>query len=308
MNRRSSEISYESPISKRGIDMEFMNLDHLLRDGIDMHLHPGPSAGPCRFDAIQAAQQAQQAGMKAIVLKSHAYTAAVAIIVSQLVPGIKVIGSICLNYEVGGLNFHAVQNAVGLGAKVVWMPTFSAANSINKMRALGLPLEGEGISLLDGSGKLVPEMERILSIIKENDMVLATGHISPKETFVLIQEAHRIGIRKMVITHPTDKEFAENHFTIDDLKKLAAMGAFIEFTLIGILPNEFCRDPALIAQTIKTIGPQHCIVSTDLGQPQNPLPVEGMRLFIATLLHHGITQNEVELMIKSNPEMLLDLD
>ena len=288
--------------------MEFINLDHLIRGSIDMHMHPGPSAGPCRFDAIQAAQQAKQAGMKAIVLKSHSYTAAVAIIVSQLVPDIKIIGSICLNYEVGGLNFYAVANAAGLGAKVVWMPTFSAVNSINKMRALGLPLEGEGISLLDESGKLVPEMERILSIIKNHDMVLATGHISPRETFVLIKEAHRIGIRKMIITHPTDKEFAENHFTIHDLQELATMGAFIEFTLIGILPNEFCHDPAQLAQTIKTIGPEHCIVSTDLGQPQNPLPVEGMRLFIATLLHHGITQNEVELMIKSNPAMLLGLD
>jgi hypothetical protein len=288
--------------------MEFINLDHLVRGSIDMHMHPGPYAGPYRFDAIQAAQQAQQAGMKAIVLKSHAYTAAVAIIVNQLVPGIKVIGSICLNYEVGGLNFYAVLNAAGLGAKVVWMPTFSAANSINKMRDLGLPLEGEGISLLDEAGNLIPEMDRILSIIKKNDMVLATGHISPQETFVLIEEARRAGIGKMVITHPTDKEFAENHFSIDDLQKLAKMGAFIEFTLIGILPNEFCHDPAVTAQTIKTIGPEHCIASTDLGQPQNPLPVEGMRLFIATLLRHGITQNEVELMIKSNPAMLLGLD
>jgi hypothetical protein len=246
--------------------------------------------------------------MKAIVLKSHSYTAAVAIIVNQLVPGIKVVGSICLNYEVGGLNYHAVQNAAGLGAKIVWMPTFAAANSINKFRELGLPLEGEGISLLDGSGKLVPEMGRILSIIRDNNMVLATGHISPREAFALIKEAVNAGIKKMIITHPTDKEFGENHFTIDDIKELAAMGAFIEFTIIGILPNEFCHDPAQLAQTIKTIGPEHCIVSTDLGQPQNPLPVEGMRLFIATLLRHGLTQEEVEMMIKSNPAKLLDLD
>ena len=288
--------------------MEFINLDHLIKDSIDMHMHPGPSAGPCRFDAIEAAQMAQKAGMRAIVLKSHAYTAAVATIVSQLVPDIRVIGSICLNYEVGGLNYHAVRNAAGLGAKVVWMPTFSAINSINKFRNLGLPLEGEGISLLDNTGKLVSEMERILSIIKDNNMVLATGHISPQETFMLIKEARRAGIGKMLITHPTDKEFGENYFTIDDLQELAAMGAYIEFTLIGMLPNEFCHDPAQTVQTIKTIGPEHCIVSTDLGQPQNPLPVEGMRLFIATLLHHGITQKEVELMIKSNPAELLDLD
>jgi hypothetical protein len=288
--------------------MEFINLDHLIKDSIDMHMHPGPSTGPCRFDAIEAAQMAKNAGMKAIVLKSHAYTAAVASIVSQLVQGINVIGSICLNYEVGGLNYHAVQNAAGLGAKVVWMPTFCAANSINKFRALGLPLEGDGISLLDKSGKLVPEMERILAIIKKNNMVLATGHISPQETFALVTEAQKRGIKKIIITHPTDKEFGENHYTMDDLLKLAGMGAYIEFTLIGILPNEFCHDPAQIAQTIKTIGPEHCIVSTDLGQPQNPLPVEGMRLFIATLLHHGITQKEVEMMIKWNPAKLLDLD
>ena len=289
--------------------MEIVDIDKLVTGSIDMHMHPGPAAGPCRLDAIEAARQAQQAGMKAIVLKSHAYTAAaVAIIVNQLVPGIRVIGSICLDYEIGGLNYHALENSGALGAKVVWMPTFSSTNSINKMRALGLPLEGEGFSILDEAGKLVPEMERILSQIKKYDMVLANGHISPPETFALVQEAQRVGIKKIVITHPTDKEFAEKLLSIEQLQKLAKMGAFIEFTLVGMLPSEFGHDPANIAHVIKTIGPGRCIISTDLGQPQNPLPVEGMRLFIATLLHHGITPEEIELMVKVNPAELLDLD
>jgi len=289
--------------------MDFINIDHLVRGSVDMHMHPGPAAGPCRVDAIEAARQAQQAGMRAIVLKSHSYTAAaVAMIVNQLVPGIRVFGSVCLDYEIGGLNFHALQSAAMLGAKVVWMPTFSSANSINRMRGLGLPLEGEGISLLDKAGRLVPEMERILSTIKKHNMVLATGHISPREIFSLTKEAQRIGIKKIVVTHPTDKEFAEKLLSLDELKQLAEMEVFIEFTLVGMLPNEFCHDPAQITKIIKTIGPEHCIVSTDLGQPQNPLPVEGMRLFIATLLHHGMTQKEVELMVKVNPAALLDLD
>ena len=84
----------ELQFQKRSVIMEFISLDHLIKDSIDMHMHPGIGAGPSRLDAIQAAQQAQQAGMKAIVLKSHSYTAAVAIIVNQLVPDIKVIGSI----------------------------------------------------------------------------------------------------------------------------------------------------------------------------------------------------------------------
>lgn len=288
--------------------MDFINIDHLLSGSIDMHMHPGPAAGPCRVDAIEAARQAQQAGMKAIVLKSHSYTAAVAVIVNQLVPGIRVFGSVCLDYEIGGLNFHALESAAMIGAKVVWMPTFSSTNSINRMRALGLPLEGEGITLLDKTGSLVPEMERILSIIKKHNMVLATGHVSPRETFAVIKEAQRVGVKKIVITHPTDKEFSEKICSIDELQQLAKMGAFIEFTLVGMLPNEFCHNPAELARTIKTIGAERCIISTDLGQPQNPLPVEGMRLFIATLLHHGISQNEVELMAKVNPATLLDLD
>jgi len=134
--------------------MDFVNVDHLLKDAIDMHMHPGPGA-MCRLDAMEAARQALQAGMRAIVLKSHPGGVAVANMVSQLVPGIKVIGSVTLNYEVGGLNPYAVSNAAMYGAKVVWMPTFASSNSINKMRALGLPLQGAGISLLDKDGKLV---------------------------------------------------------------------------------------------------------------------------------------------------------
>ncbi|OGN88525.1 MAG: hypothetical protein A2158_08480 [Chloroflexi bacterium RBG_13_46_14] len=287
--------------------MSFINVDKFVAGSIDMHLHPGITKGPARVDVIEAAQQAQQAGMKALVYKSHSYTAAVATLVDRMIPDIKIFGSICLNYEVGGINIHAVENAVMLGAKVVWMPTFSSANSIDMMRAQGLPLKGEGFSILDKSGKLVPEMELILSLIQKNNMVLATGHISPREIFVLVEEAQRIGIKKIVITHPTDKEFMEKVLTIEEMQQLAKTGVFMEFTIIGILPNEFCHHPADLVKIIKSIGAEHCIVSTDLGQPQNPLPVEGMRLFISTLHHHGTTPEEIELMVKVNPAGLLDI-
>jgi hypothetical protein len=288
--------------------MMMFDIDELVRGSIDMHMHPGPTGGPCRLDALEAARQAKQAGMRGIVLKSHSYTtSAVAIIVNQLVPDIHVFGSVCLDNEIGGLNPHAVENGAMLGAKVVWMPTFSSTNSINKMRALGLPIKGKGLSLLDDTGKLVPEIKPILTIIKERNMILATGHISPQETFILLNEVKKIGIKKFIITHPTDTEFSEKHFTTDELHRLTKMGAFIEFTLVGLLPNEFCHNPAQITQAIKDIGARHCIISTDLGQPQNPLPVEGMRLLIATLLKHGISKEEVELMAKRNPAILLGL-
>jgi len=70
--------------------MQNPNIDELLSGSIDMHVHPGLVRGLSRIDTIEAARQAQQAGMKAIVIKSHIYpAAAVAVIVNQMVPNMK---------------------------------------------------------------------------------------------------------------------------------------------------------------------------------------------------------------------------
>jgi hypothetical protein len=286
------------------------DIDELLRGSVDMHLHHGPVAGPCRFDALELAEQAKQAGMRGIVLKDSGYpNAAMATLIRRLVPGLEVMGSLVLNSDCGGLNYHAVQASAMLGARVLWMPTHSSSNSIKTFRALGIPAEGDGISLLDAEGKLVPEMDRILSIVKKYDMVLASGHISPAESFALVEGALKAGIHKLVITHPLDKEFSDEVPTMDELKKLAGMGAFIELTFVCHLPTEFCHHPAHTVEAIREIGAERCIISTDLGLfTFNPPPAEGFRLFIATLLRNGITPEEIELMAKVNPAALLGLN
>ena len=286
-------------------------IDELHQGSIDMHVHHGPdSLAPRRVDALEAAEQAEQAEMRAIVLKNHHYpTAPLAIIVEQLVPEVKVFGSICLDFEVGGLNFHALEYSAELGAKVVWMPTTSSANSRAKMASLmGKTWEGEGFSILDTKDELVPEIGRLLSLVKEYDMVLANGHISPAETFALVEAARKKGILKLVITHPLDIELFDKALSLEDLQRLAQMGAFIEYTFVGLLPNTFRHDPAHVASVIKSIGAEHCIISTDLGQAPNPPPAEGMRMFISTLLKKGVTAREIELMAKVNPAKLLGLD
>ncbi len=286
-----------------------IDLDMLLNGAIDMHLHPGPDAFKCRVDALDAAKQAKQAGMKAIVLKNHFYpTAPLAKMVNELVPDFKVFGSICLDYELGGLNASAVEYSGKMGARVVWMPTFSSLNSRSKMRGLGLQVEGDGFSILDGKGRLVPEIDPILKIIKRYDMVLANGHMSPAETIALEAAARAIGINKFVITHPMDHEFVSQAFTKEELVQLARNGAFIECTFIAFLASEFRHDPAHMVDLIRSAGVGQCIMSTDLGQSFNPLPVEGMRMFIVTLLKNGITEDEINVMTKTNPAKLLGLN
>ena len=51
-------------------------------------------------------------------------------------------------------------------------------------------------------GKVVPELDEVLRIVKEYDAILATGHLSPEEIFVVVDHAKNMGINKIVINHP----------------------------------------------------------------------------------------------------------
>ncbi|UCD07997.1 MAG: hypothetical protein JSU79_06465 [Dehalococcoidales bacterium] len=287
--------------------MQIPNLDELLSGSIDMHLHVGPDEMPTRVDALDAAEQAADVEMKAIVLKNHSYpTTPVAVTAQDIVPEVKVFGSVCLDYEIGGLNIGTLERQAQFGAKVVWMPTFSSTNSREKMRKLGLNLEGEGFSILDDNGKLVKEIDPILEIVKKHDMVLASGHMAPEEIFALVEEAKKKNIEKIVITHPSDGEFIEKTLSIEELRRLAGMGALIEQTIVTLLPTEFCHSPRERVELIKEIGVEHCIMSTDLGQYWNLPPAEGMRFFMAILLRNGLSEKDIEVMAKVNPSKLIN--
>ena len=278
-------------------------IEKLLSGSIDTHLHHGPDPRvERRVDALQVSRQAQEAGMRAIVLKSHEYpTAPVAYVLNQLVSDITIFGSICLDFEVGGLNVYALEASAKLGAKVVWMPTFTSANDI-KINSGG---DG-GISLLDSNGKLLPIIDEILNIIKNYQMVLATGHISSLETFALVERAIKKGISKIVITHPLWPRGGAK-LGLMEQQRLAKEGAFIEHCFGNTMPFPDRLDPMKIVEAVRAVGAEHCVMSTDLGQAYNPAPAEGMRMAIGTMLKCGLSEREVELMVKVNPATLLGL-
>ena len=85
-------------------------------------------------------------------------------------------------------------------------------------------------------------------------------------------------------------------------------GTIIEHCFSHTLPLMDGLDPMKIIEAARTVGVKHCILSTDLGQAFNPTLAQGMRMMIATMLELGLTEKEIELMIKVNPAKLLDLD
>ena len=61
------------------------------------------------------------------------------------------------------------------------------------------------------------------------------------------------------------------------------------------------------ARAIRSVGPEHVIMSTDLGQPGNPLHPDGFGAFIAAVRAAGVSRRGLDLRTKENAAKLLGL-
>ena len=72
-----------------------------------------------------------------------------------------------------------------------------------------------------------------------------------------------------------------------------AAGAMMNYTSGEILPRWWRVSVEDFAATIRRLGPQNVLISSDCGQLHNPPVVEGIRLTIQLLLEEGFTEHEV---------------
>lgn len=258
--------------------MSHMANKDLIAGFIDTHLHTSPDIKPRILNDIEAVHDARNEKMEAIVIKSHVESTAGRAKIAEIITGFKVIGGICLNSSVGGLNPDAVKVTVGLGGKIVWFPTISAPQiSIN-----------------------YENTEDILNLIAENNLVLATGHLKPDDIFKLLDYAKSTGIKKIIINHPLTGVVGAS---IDEQKKMAKY-TYLEHCFVACMEKHDNLDPEIIADAIKEVGAKKCIMATDFGQAHNSRPVKGMKMFVNYMLEYGIKESDVNKMCLENPSKL----
>lgn len=290
--------------------------DTILNGAIDIHIHVGPDYMPRYADAITLAEEARDAGMRAIVVKCHlTSTVGAAAAACQAVPEVKTIGSISLNNTVGGLSPRSVKAAVLSGAKVVWLPTTDAQYAMDKAHQghwIGHYVNGSNfgydcvrLSVLDQNGQLLEEVKEIVRICKEYDVLLCSGHIGPDECLALTAYAKEIGFDKVEITHAN--AWVED-FTIPVLQQLVANGAMISCSFGAMAPHNGREDPQEVVDIIHGVGAEHVVLMTDYGQVNAPSPAQGMRVYYFLMKKYGITDAELDLMMRKNPAYLLGLD
>jgi hypothetical protein len=269
---------------------------------IDIHVHSAPDSTPRSIDAIDLARMAKSRGIRGIVLKNHYEpTASLAYVVRKEVPGIEVFGGVDLNLSVGGMNPSAVEHmaaTTGGFGRFVWMSTFDSEAQVRYSR------QDRPFVRISQNGELLPETRRVIALIAKQNLVLATGHPTAEEALMEVREGKAQGVKHMVVTHAM---MSPIHMSDAQMLEAAKMGAYIEFVYNGLIGSykEFTFKD--YARAIRYVGPEHCILSSDMGQPANPMHPDGLVLLFKGLEEQGITPAEINRMAKENPASLLGL-
>lgn len=291
--------------------------EELIQGAYDLHVHSAPDVMPRKMDDLEMAERIQKSGMKGYALKSHYFcTADRAKLINKLYPNVNAVGTITFNNSVGGLNPIAMEMAARAGAKLVWMPTCDSTNEQGflksskhdklpywaklQMELIEQGITSQSISILE-NGQLKKEVFDILDTIAKFNIILTTGHLGKAETFALVKEAVQRKVEKIIVTHP---DFPSTYYTKEEQKELADLGAYMEHCFTTPYTNKTTWEN--VFEQIRYVGPERCTLATDLGQPVNPYPDEGMLMFANKLVENGFTSDEVKQMTIFNPTQLVE--
>ena len=278
-----------------------------LNGVIDMHVHTAPDVCQRTCNDLELTAAAVHAGARAIVIKGHhCATVARAALCNAYNRStfdsnpFVMYGGLALNYEVGGLNPKAVQTALEMGAKVIWLPTVDAENDRRKHGRSG------GIRMTDDRGVPTSELRRIFTLIKEYDAVLATGHISPNEIRCVVDSARNIGVRKVVLTHP---EYWVVDMSLESQKELVLdYDVILERCFMQPLKSgKWISNAERNLDAIRKLGAENSILSTDCGNPATPPWEISMQQYLQFMADHNVSQEKLRSMVQTTPARLLGL-
>ena len=297
----------------------------------DLQVHAGPDLFKRIADDEDIAIACRNAGMTAICIKGHALnTSRSAYFVSKHVPGIDVFGGVVLNWSVGGIDSASAIASFEIGGKAVWMPTYDAKCHADYFGMTGtyathdLPpeerlAEGHGGSHLDfvvkgagdkpgisvtEDGELTRSAIEVIEVVKEYNGFLGTSHISVDEIAAIIRYVRKTGHVNVLITHPLYKV---PNCSPAFLKEICGGGVYAELCTGIIWPTVSNRTVDDQVEVIRTIGAEQCILSSDGGITYGSMPHDMLRVHARLLSNAGITNEELDVMMRVNPRRALSI-
>lgn len=285
----------------------------LLDGAIDLHVHPGPSPFPRRISVHEAVTQAAAAGFRAIVVKSHHHSMVTDVLALQAAMElpIPVFSGVALNDHVGGINPHVVDLTLKMGGRVVWFPTISSDKHIHEHEGLKFPtstkplLPPSPVRVRDADGNLLDEVREVIALIRDEDGILAGGHLPVDDVDAVVTAAQEMGVERMLIQHPNFVVGA----TPAHAKRWSELGAVIEHSLCMYDDRStfYHWEIDVMLEYIRAVGPERTALVSDLGQKNNPLPVQSFDRIIGLLSKAGVDDTALVQMLRDAPARVLGI-
>ncbi|MDP7079839.1 MAG: DUF6282 family protein [Candidatus Undinarchaeales archaeon] len=279
----------------------------------DIHVHAAPSLFPRATDAFELVRLCRDAGMGGVVLKSHhGSSVEVATLARERYPDIIVYGGVTLNNFTGGLNPAAVECALALGGRIVWLPTIHARHHIERFEGQAMSPShtthaslgaGKGLTVLDRSGELLPETRTIIDLVADRGAVLATGHLSPREVLAVHDYAReeRSSLR-LLVDHVF---FTVPSLSIDQIRELIDDRTWFELSYYSVSPLARATTPTQVAVAVTALPDAQWIMVSDTGQVGNPLSPDALARYCQELARTGVPEDELVRMVVDRPRRLV---
>ena len=292
--------------------------DEMIEGAIDVHCHID-----FEFSAKERKREpeflwlpkAEAMGMRGVVLKSHWWPTinVVPYILSSVQTRVRLWSSVALNSTAGGPNPCIIESCAELGGKMVFLPTWSARNDVerkgfsNRIQSYyksHARLHNPNYYFLDDKGKLIRLGYEIIECCKAHDLTLGMGHVSWQESLAFIEAARGMGYSQRIIVNHVQSHIIA--MPLDVMQRAAGMGAFLETCWNALAPGRM--DSPELVQQFREIGLRQIIASTDYFRPYSPNPVELFRMFLGMLHEGGLSKDEVKQVACTNPARLMGLE
>jgi predicted TIM-barrel fold metal-dependent hydrolase len=228
---------------------------------------------------------------------------------------VEAFGAVVLNRSVGGIDPYVAEAAIHYGARVVWMPSNHSKHhaayfdrpDYPQFGRLRKQLPGEGVTVFEDDGRTLTKAARsVCEVVAENDVALATGHLSLAEIRALLEAATSAGVGRFIVTHAN---WSLCKLEIEVQKELIEKGATIEYVASScVSPIFWEQQPAELAEWITELRGENIVLGSDLGQYAGPPHPEGLRMLLAALLELGVPYEYLEKMTRINSERVLGLE
>jgi hypothetical protein len=157
------------------------------------------------------------------------------------------------------------------------------------------------MTVIDESGELTGAARTCLELIGKYNMILATGHLGWREIRALVKTAKEMKLQRVVVTHA---EFPSRNISAEQQIELDDMDAPIEHGFTTLHTGKALWETVI--DSISQVGPERCVISTDLGQTINPPAAEGFAMFAQKLLDEGFSGADVSRMAVTNPRAMVE--